>query len=225
MAWAWGLSRLIDALESAPGSRIDTKRLAVTGCSRYGGAVLVAGAFEPRIALTISQESGNGGANCWRLADAFFRTRGPGIPEQPAPWEIVVENTYFSPRFHGGVARNVNGLPYDHHLLLSLIEPRGLLLVQNSGIDWLMPSASYGCAVAARKVLQALGTSNFGFTQVGGHSHCQFPEKQAQDVEAFYDKFLRNKDADTGFFKSDLQPRDNRFVESQWINWTTPNLS
>src|SRR5262249_41259061 len=34
MAWAWGISRLIDALEQTPDARIDPMRLGVTGCSR-----------------------------------------------------------------------------------------------------------------------------------------------------------------------------------------------
>src|SRR6185437_13827423 len=61
MAWAWGASRLIDALEKTPAARIDTTRIGVTGCSRNGKGALVVGAFEPRIKLTIPQESGSGG--------------------------------------------------------------------------------------------------------------------------------------------------------------------
>ena len=33
-AWAWGVGRIIDALESTPSANIDTKRIGVTGCSR-----------------------------------------------------------------------------------------------------------------------------------------------------------------------------------------------
>jgi hypothetical protein len=54
MAWAWGVGRVIDALEKTPSARIDTTRLGVSGCSRDGKGALVAGAFEPRIKLTVS---------------------------------------------------------------------------------------------------------------------------------------------------------------------------
>ena len=55
VAWTWGISRIIDALEDTPSAMIDPTRLAVTGCSRNGKGALVAGALEPRIALTIPQ--------------------------------------------------------------------------------------------------------------------------------------------------------------------------
>ena len=58
VAWTWGVSRIIDALERTPFANINTQKIAVTGCSRDGKGALMAGAFEPRIALTIPQESG-----------------------------------------------------------------------------------------------------------------------------------------------------------------------
>ncbi len=61
-AWAWGVSRIIDALEMTPSANIDLTRIGVSGCSRNGKGALVAGAFDTRIALTIPQESGSGGA-------------------------------------------------------------------------------------------------------------------------------------------------------------------
>jgi len=55
MAWAWGVSRIIDALEVTPAARINPTKVGVTGCSRNGKGALVAGAFDTRIALTIPQ--------------------------------------------------------------------------------------------------------------------------------------------------------------------------
>ncbi|GAB3830428.1 hypothetical protein GCM10028895_46510 [Pontibacter rugosus] len=62
MAWAWGVSRVIDALEKMPRANIDARKLGVTGCSRNGKGALVVGAFDERIKLTIPQEPGAGGA-------------------------------------------------------------------------------------------------------------------------------------------------------------------
>jgi len=57
-AWAWGVSRLIDGLELAKAQLpIDTKHLAVTGCSRWGKGALFAGAFDERIALTLPEDA------------------------------------------------------------------------------------------------------------------------------------------------------------------------
>ena len=79
------LSRIIDALEATPAVKIDPKRVAVTGCSRNGKGAFVAGAFEPRIALTIPQESGSGGAACWRQ-----RRRHTLLCKRPARPKVTI---------------------------------------------------------------------------------------------------------------------------------------
>ena len=71
-AWSWGVSRIIDGLEIAgKKSKIDTKRLAISGCSFAGKMALFAGAFDERIALTIAQEPGGGGAAAWRVSETL----------------------------------------------------------------------------------------------------------------------------------------------------------
>ena len=51
----------------------------------------------------------------------------------------------------------------------------------------------------ARKVWETFGIADrMGFSIVGGHGHCQLPESQYPEVEAFVDKFLLGKkDANT----------------------------
>ncbi|TEB27852.1 carbohydrate esterase family 15 protein [Coprinellus micaceus] len=219
-AWAWGVSRIIDVLETLPNSRIDLKKLAVTGCSRNGKGAMTIGAFEPRIALTLPQESGSGGAACWRLSDDIQKS---GTSTQTAS-QIVTENVWFSPLFNQYTSR-VNDLPTDHHLFAALIAPRALLVIEHSGIDWLGPKSTWGCMVTARKVWEALGVAdNMGVSSYGGHNHCQFPSSQNGDLNAFVNKFLKDQDGNTTVVKTD---NSNRFgyQESQWVDWTTPTLS
>ena len=45
VAWAWGTSRIIDALESLSAANIDTSKIGITGCSRNGKGALVGGLF------------------------------------------------------------------------------------------------------------------------------------------------------------------------------------
>ena len=72
-AWAWGVSKIIDALENGAGKSlgIDPQACIVAGVSRYGKSAAVAGAYDPRIRVTVPSCSGAGGV-------AVFRTDNHG---------------------------------------------------------------------------------------------------------------------------------------------------
>ena len=76
--WAWGLSRLIDGLQQLgpEKTRIDTRHIGVTGCSYAGKMALFCGAFDERVALTIAQEPGGGGAAAWRVSNKLDLSQG-----------------------------------------------------------------------------------------------------------------------------------------------------
>ncbi|KAF4618874.1 hypothetical protein D9613_009657 [Agrocybe pediades] len=220
IAWTWGISRIIDVLEMTEGHNIDVKRLGVTGCSRNGKGAYVAGAFEPRIALTLVQESGSGGAGCWRISDHMLNFQN--ITTQTAS-EIVQENVWFSENFNPFV-NNVTLLPFDHHMLAGLVAPRGLLVIDNTGIDWLGPESVWGCQTTGRLIYDALGvSSSMGVTQEGNHAHCALPADQAPDVDAFITRFLKNQHANTTIVNTD-GANNVGFVASDYVNWKVPRL-
>ncbi|KAF8900236.1 hypothetical protein CPB84DRAFT_1779119 [Gymnopilus junonius] len=220
IAWTWGIARIIDALETTEGHNIDVTRLGVTGCSRNGKGAFVAGAFEPRLALTIVQESGSGGAGCWRISDYMLNDQD--IDTQTAT-EIVQENVWFSTSFNPWVG-NVTTLPFDHHLLAGLVAPRGLLVIDNTGIDWLGPESVWGCQTTGHKIYEALGVSDsFGITQQGNHSHCALPSQEAPDVTAFISRFLQGQSANTSIINTD-GVNNVGFNQSLWVDWNTPDF-
>ena len=189
--WAWGFSRLIDGLEQLGPevTKIDTKRIGVTGCSYAGKMALYCGAFDERVALTIAQEPGGGGAAAWRIS--HLQDSVENIDKTDYHWFLESQRE----NFHGD---SVYQLPYDQHELCALICPRALLLLGNPDYKWLADEAMLVSAKAAKKVWERFGIADrMGWSVVGGHGHCQLPECQWPEVLAFIDKFLLGKDTNT----------------------------
>jgi len=181
-AWAWGVSRLIDGLELVQASLpIDLQHIGVTGCSYAGKMALFSGALDERIALTIAQESGGGGAPAWRVSETLGAVEKLG----------ATDYNWFKEDMRQFSDTNVAKLPHDHHELMAMIAPRALLVTGNTDFEWLANPSAYVSARAAHEVWKAFGVGDrFGFYIDGGHNHCAIPASQLPAVESFVDKFL-----------------------------------
>jgi (4-O-methyl)-D-glucuronate---lignin esterase len=232
MAWAWGVSRIIDALEATPEANIDTRRLAVSGCSRNGKGALVVGAFDERIALTVPQESGAGGSASWRISQAMMDSYKATVNPMPAGGEGVQtlssasgEQPWFRASFSqfGATSEDVARLPFDHHMVLGLVAPRALLVVDNTDMMWLGNESSFTDSVAAAEIWTGLGVQGaMGATQVGDSTHCtEVPQAQLDALAAFIDRYLvASGTPDTSVLASDQITPDR----ARWITWQTPSL-
>ena len=149
-AWAWGLSRAMDYLETDSG--VDSKHVAIYGVSRLGKTVMWAGARDSRFALTIASCSGEGGAALSR------RTYGETIAH-------LVEHTRYPYQFtakYADYAQHVDQLPVDAHELVALMAPRPVLLQTGSTDFWSDPKGEFLSAVAAEPVYQLFGKQGLG---------------------------------------------------------------
>jgi len=229
ICWAWGASRIIDAIEKLPATGIDPKKIAVTGCSYAGKGALAMGAFDERVALTVMQEGGSGGSALWRVSTAEAKM-GQNIQEAT---EIVGEQNWegadFKALFSGQSKTNapVDKLIADQHFAVAICAPRAVLLIEND-IDWLGPVAAYGGGVAGRTVYEALGIADrCGVSVAPNHGHCSFPSSQQAALTAFINRFLLGMTANTAGV--DLLTATNSklktFNKADWIDWTTPTLS
>lgn len=217
-AWAWGISRLVDVIESSDKALIDVNRLGVTGCSRNGKGALLAGALDERIALTIPQEAGAGGSASWRVSQAHadagknVQTLSHAANEQP----------WFRASFDENFGNSkVTRLPFDHHQVMGLVAPRGLLVLDND-IEWLGPLSGYIATSAAKEIYIALGApENIAYSENGGHAHCQLPDHQQEVFQAFVQKFLLDGAGNTDVMRSTKgEPED----VAEWVDWSTPAL-
>lgn len=123
--WAWGLSRVADALVKQPG--VDPKRLIVYGHSRRGKAALWAAAQDERFALVAAHQTGTGG---------LALSKGK-------PWESVARVTkdyphWFAPKF-AQFGADPSKLPVDQDELLALLAPRPLIDTEGRFDLWASP--------------------------------------------------------------------------------------
>lgn len=204
-AWSWGVSRLIDGLELVQDELpIDLKHLAITGCSFAGKMALYAAAFDERIALTIAQESGGGGAAAWRVSETLGNVETLGRTSHVWFMESMFQ-----------FSKDVAKLPFDHHELMAMVAPRALLVLGNLDFEWLADESGYVSCQAAKRVWETFGIADrFGFSIVGNHGHCQLPDVQRPEVEAFVDKFL------LGDTSANTRVEIHPFEEVDYARWT-----
>lgn len=188
-AWSWGVSRLIDGMEIASHQAVnplpvDMKHLGVTGCSFAGKMALFAGALDERIALTIAQENGGGGAPAWRVSHEI---------EADGSVEDVHDTSYdwFAGQMRQFAEDNGYKMPTDHHELMAMIAPRALLETGNTDFYWLSNRSNYISARATQQIYNKLGIGDrFGFYIDGGHAHCATLPAEAPAIAAFVNKFM-----------------------------------
>ncbi len=149
-AWAWGLSRAMDYLETY--KRVDAKRVALLGVSRLGKTVLWTAAHDPRFAMVIASCSGEGGAALSR------RNFGETIAHLTAPSRYPYQFCTNYQKFAG----HADQLPVDGNMLLSLIAPRPVLLQTGDQDLWSDPKGEFLAAVAAGTVYRLLGKQGLG---------------------------------------------------------------
>jgi hypothetical protein len=214
VAWAWGVSRIIDVIEQSDGKILKADGVGVTGCSRFGKGAFTAGVFDQRVALTMPIESGSAGVPIWR-----------GIPGEGAQ---SLSSAYGEQPWFGDAFTAFTGsptkLPLDTHELVAMVAPRGLFIMDNPHIANLGPKSAHVAALAGAEVYKALGAGDSitYYSDVQNGSHCSQRPEWSAPLKSNIQRFLKKTGNSPGVIKASVSATGKL---SDWSDWTTPTLN
>jgi hypothetical protein len=171
MGWAWGVSRIIDALANDPSLGIDAGRPAVTGVSRNGKAALLAAAFDDRVSIAIPCDSGAAGLTGFRVFNEG-RLYGYNVFNEHCQMDRVFSrnekpiNTisgsghWLSSKAAAFLPDKSERFPFDMHEIAALVAPRPLLAFTGENFEWVNSVSTAVTVSAARRVYKFLGAGD-----------------------------------------------------------------
>ncbi len=150
LGWAWGLSRVVDFLETQP--FVDKNKLIALGHSRLGKLTMVATAFDERISLGAPAGSSGAGTGAYRFC-------GPGRGGKEGIEDMTRKFPYyFVPRLKEFTGQ-MEKLPFDAHWYIALTAPRPWISVEGTDDQNCVPNAVKQSVLEAKPVYAFLGVS------------------------------------------------------------------
>ena len=194
-AWAWGVSRIVDYLQTVPA--IDHRQIIVSGVSRTGKSALIAAAFDDRIAMAAPCVTGGGGIGAYRFSGA-----GRGGKEGLADMMKKYPN-WFSPHLHEFWG-HVDRLPFDEHWFLALVAPRAFIALEGLTDQVSLENAVKQSSLGAKPAYALFGATDRLGVNYANHGHA-FTAEDMNALLDFADKQLRGLPVERRFdqFPSD----------------------
>ena len=192
MAWSWGCSKVLDALEAglAEETNISPVNTIVTGVSRYGKATAVCGAFEKRFKMVAPSCSGAGGLALYRYESKGktydFTSKGVETPytyganEPISSLQSAAERGWFNEAFSNfGTPEK---MPVEQYMLPAVAaDPNRYYFIIGSCIseDWVNAPSMWACYLGAKSIYDTLGLSDHLAINIHKEGHAVI----AEDVE------------------------------------------
>ncbi len=211
MAWGWGFSKVVDALEQGMGDfyGIDPEVSIITGVSRYGKATAVAGAFDKRIKVSVPTCSGAGGMAMFRYFSEgdSYDLSSIGAPsrytfgknEPISSLKGGTEGHWFNDNFR--FFSEPEYLPVDQNLLSAMYAGQDRYLFITSSYlyeDWTNPPAMWETYKEAKKIFTALGEADNVVFNIHKEGHMVTDEDVVRFID-FTEHYVYGKEVETDF--------------------------
>ncbi len=193
VAWSWGVSKIIDALEAGAGEalHINPAYSIVGGVSRFGKSVAVAGAYDERIKFVVPSCSGAGGLGMLRYSSAgktydltslgYKNAQGTGL------WKNGTCESWGNMRAEGAyhwycgnfrLFADPLQVPFDQHMLAALVADPERHMIIITGVvseEWNNVEGQTMAFVGSQPAWDALGVSgqNNMIVHLNGHAILQ----------------------------------------------------
>lgn len=169
-AWAWGYSRVVDALEIL--GLTDPDMIIFTGHSRGAKTAALAGALDRRAAIVNPNATCAGACGCYRLhIEASYK--GGAVKRSETLADLWANFPFWVGEGMEDYTEQEAALPFDAHMLKAMIAPRTLFISEAAGDIWSNPVGSWQTTRAAGEVFDFLGASDnlFWYFRPGDHCH------------------------------------------------------
>lgn len=213
MAWAWGVSKVLDAVISGAYKdlNLDPSMSMATGVSRWGKATAVLGAFDNRFKMIIPTCSGAGG-----LALYSYKSEGKtydltvfGGPkeytyEKNEPLEVLQsdsERGWFTDEFLK--YKSEEELPYDQDVLPKMAASENsayFIIAAHTGEDWVNAPSMWQCFLRAKEYFEEKGIGNRLFSNFHLKGHAVLEEDLVKVFEAFENLYADKSKEKPRFF-------------------------
>ena len=169
-AWAWGYSRVVDALELL--GLTDPDMIIFTGHSRGAKTAALAGVLDQRAAIVNPNATCAGACGCYRLhIEASYM--GGAVRRSETLADLWGAFPFWIGEGMADYTQKETELPFDAHMLKAMIAPRTLFVSEAAGDIWSNPVGSWQTTRAAGEVFDFLGASDnlFWYFRPGDHFH------------------------------------------------------
>ncbi len=214
MAWAWGASKVLDAVAAGLGRELNLnpELSIVTGVSRWGKATAVCGAFEKRFRLVAPACSGAGGLALYKYmsegktydltAVGASKEYTYGQNEPLSCLQSEAERGWFTDRFLS--YKTPEEIPFDQYELAALgASERNFYFViaACTSEDWVNAPSMWECYKEALKTYDELGLSDHFVLNFHKEGHAVLDEDLAKLFPYF--EYMTGQDTDAARAFSD----------------------